>query len=235
MVADTLALMPGTVVGTLATAGPEAGFGEFGRWLDLAGIFVFAISGAMLAVKKRFEVVGIVSLASVTALGGGIVRDVLLGDVPPVAFRDVWYLVVPLVASGLVFAGHTAVERRLHRPVLIFDAVGLGLFAATGALKAAAFDTTAIGAVLLAVLTATGGGVIRDVLANDPPQIFHPDSRLYAIPATLGAIVIVAISRNGGAAETVAPFVAAGVGALRLAALRWGWRAPMPRPTRASD
>ena len=209
-------------------ADPNAAFGDFGRALDLIGIFVFAISGAVLAVRKGFELVGIVSLALVTALGGGIVRDVVLGDLPPTAFRDVWYLVVPITAAAIVFVAHRPIERWLERPVLIFDAFGLGLFCVAGALKAEAFGTTAIGAVLLAVVTATGGGVVRDVLANDPPQIFHPESRLYAIPATLGGVVVVVALRNGAPEEAVAPAVAVGVSAIRLAALRYGWRAPKP-------
>ena len=204
-------------------------FGDVGRWLDLIGIFVFAISGAVLAVRKGFELVGIVSLALVTALGGGIVRDVLLDDVPPAAFRDVWYLIVPVAAAAAVFVGHATISRALRRPVLIFDAAGLGVFCTTGALKAVAFDVSAIGAVLIAVITATGGGVMRDVLANDPPQIFQRDSRLYAIPAALGGIVVVVATRNGAAPEAVAPPVAAAVCALRLAALRFAWRAPTPR------
>jgi uncharacterized membrane protein YeiH len=128
-----------------------------------------------------------------------------------------------------VFVAHGLIGRKLHRPVLVFDAIGLGLFAATGAIKAVSFDTTAVGAVVLGVVTATGGGILRDVLANDPPQIFQPDSRLYAIPAAAGATVIVVLSRLDAYTAIVAPLVAVGVCCVRLAALRWGWRAPMPR------
>lgn len=214
--------------------GPDSGIGfaTGERALELLGLFVFAISGGMLAVRKGFEVVGVASLALVTALGGGIARDLVLGDTPPIAFRDIWYLVVPLTAAGLVFVTHTAIDRHLDGSVLVFDAIGLGLFSVTGALKAAAADTTAVGAVLLAVVTATGGGIIRDVLANDQPQLFQPDSRLYAIPAAAGGTVIVALSRNDADTSAVAALVAVGVCAVRLAALRWGWRAPTPRPAR---
>lgn len=210
----------------------DAGFATVERGLELLGLFVFAVSGAMLAVRKGFEVVGIVSLALVTAMGGGVVRDLILGDLPPLAFRDVWYFVVPLVAASLVFAFHSVIDRHLHRSVLVFDAMGLGLFSVTGAVKAAEYATTAVGAVSLAVVTAIGGGIMRDVLANDPPQIFHPDSRLYAIPAAAGAAVIVVLIRNDAYVSVVAALVAAGVCAARLAALRWGWRAPMPRMAR---
>lgn len=211
--------------------GRTAGFADLERALELLGLFVFAISGAMLAVRKEFEVVGITSLALVTAMGGGVVRDLVLGDSPPVAFRDLWYFVVPLLAAAIVFVGHAAIDRHLGRSVLVFDAIGLGLFAVTGAVKAAAYDTTAVGAVVLAVVTATGGGILRDVLANDPPQIFQPDSRLYAIPAAAGAAVIVTISRNDAYSSIVGAAVALAVCLIRLAALRWGWRAPKPRHT----
>ena len=213
-------------------SGSGTGFATLERGLELLGLFVFAISGAMLAVRKGFEVVGLTSLALVTAMGGGVVRDLVLGDTPPLAFRDVWYLVVPLGAAAIVFVAHGVIDRHLHRSVLVFDAIGLGLFSVTGAVKASAYGTTAIGAVVLAVVTAAGGGILRDVLANDPPQIFQPDSTLYAIPAAAGATVIVTLSRNDLYSGVVAALVAAGVCLLRLAALRWGWRAPMPRPAR---
>ena len=213
----------------LAEAADAAtGFATLERGLELLGLFVFGISGAMLGVRKGFEVVGITSLALVTALGGGVVRDLVLGDTPPLAFRDVWYLVVPLTSAAIVFVAHGSIDRHLHRSVLVFDAIGLGLFSATGAVKAVSFDTTAVGAVVLAVVTAAGGGILRDVLANDTPQIFQPDSRLYAIPAAAGATVIVVLSRNDVYSGVVAALVAAGVCLLRLAALRWGWRAPTP-------
>lgn len=209
------------------------GFATLERILELAGLFAFAVSGAMLAVRKRFELVGVVALALVTALGGGIVRDLLLGDVPPLAFRDIWYLVVPLTAAAIVFVAHESIDRRLRRSVLVFDAAGLGLFAVTGAIKAAAFDTTAIGAVLLAVVTATGGGIMRDVLANDQPQMFHPNSTLAAIPAAVGASIVVTLERNDVYSGAAATAVAVTVCLVRLAALRWGWKAPMPRRTAA--
>lgn len=209
------------------------GFATIERLLELAGLFAFAVSGAMLAVRKRFELVGVVALALVTALGGGIVRDVLLGDAPPIAFRDIWYLVVPLTAAAIVFVAHESIDRRLRRSVLVFDAAGLGLFAVTGAIKAAASDTTAIGAVLIAVVTATGGGIMRDVLANDQPQMFQPNSTLAAIPAALGASIVVALDRNGVYSGAAAASVAVAVCLVRLSALRWGWKAPMPRRTTA--
>lgn len=199
------------------------------RVLDLIGVFFFAVSGGMLAVRKGFEVVGVVSLSLVTALGGGIVRDVVLGAVPPVAFDDVWYLVVPLASAAVVFVSHRWIDRWFERPVLLFDAAGLGLFAATGAVKASAFEVSVVGVVLIGVISATGGGIMRDVLANDAPQLFHPDSRLYAIPAALGTVVIAVAWSNDWYSAGVAIGAAVAVFLIRLAALRFGWRAPSPR------
>lgn len=199
------------------------------RTLDLIGVYVFALSGGMLAVKHHFDVVGVIALSLVTALGGGVVRDLVLGATPPTAFSDVWYLIVPLAAAATVFVANQLIERRLTTPVLVFDAAGLGLFCATGAVKASALGASAVGAVLIGVITATGGGIMRDVLANEHPQLFQRESRLYAIPAALGATVIVVAWRNGLYSGGVAIATAIGVTTLRLAALRWGWRAPMPR------
>jgi uncharacterized membrane protein YeiH len=209
-------------------AGAGTGFATAERVLELLGLFVFAVSGGMLAVRKGFELVGVTALACTTALGGGVIRDLVLGDTPPRAFRDVAYLVVPLGAALVVFAFHSLISHSMHRSVLVFDAAGLGLFTVTGAVKAAAYPTTVLGAVLLAVVTAVGGGIMRDVLANDQPQLFQPHSRLYAIPATAGAAVVVGAVRNDWYSGAIGALVAGAVCAVRLAALHFGWRAPTP-------
>ncbi|MFK8025796.1 MAG: trimeric intracellular cation channel family protein [Ilumatobacter sp.] len=201
----------------------------FERTVDLIGVFFFAVSGGLLAVRKQFELVGVTALSLVTALGGGVMRDVLLGETPPTAFSNVLYLVVPLTAAALVFVAHSSIEHRFNRPVLVFDAAGLGLFAVTGAVKASAFGVNIVGVVLIGVISAVGGGIIRDVLADEAPHLFHPDSRLYAIPAAVGATVIGVAWRNDLYAGWLAIGVAVAVFAMRLAAIRFGWRAPRPR------
>jgi uncharacterized membrane protein YeiH len=123
---------------------------------------------------------------------------------------------------------HGPIGSQFRTPVQLFDAAGLGLFAVTGAVKASALDASAVGAVLIGVITAVGGGILRDVLANESPHLFHRDSRLYAIPAALGATVIVVAWRNDFYSGGVAIGVALGVFALRLAAIRFAWRAPKP-------
>ncbi|MEP1122845.1 MAG: trimeric intracellular cation channel family protein [Ilumatobacter sp.] len=218
------------ILGLLAQVDSATGLdATLERSVDLVGVFFFAVSGGLLAVRKGFELVGVVALSLVTALGGGIIRDLVLGATPPTAFDDVLYLVVPLVAAVIVFVAHASIEHRFATPVQLFDAAGLGLFAVTGAVKASAFEANAVGAVLLGVVTATGGGIIRDVLANDPPHLFHPNSRLYAIPAALGATAIVIAWRNDFYSGGFAIAIAFVVFVVRLAAIRFGWRAPKPR------
>jgi uncharacterized membrane protein YeiH len=198
------------------------------RVLDLVGVFVFALSGASLAVRRRFDVVGIVALATITGLGGGMVRDVLLDDGPPAALRDQIYLVAALLAAVLVLVGHRLVEG-LRRPVLVFDAGGLALFCVVGAAKALDHGLGVVAAVLLGVVTAVGGGVLRDVLAREVPSVFRPDSALYAVPATLGSIAVAAVWSRGAFGPAAAATIAGGVLVLRLLAMRFQWRAPTAR------
>ncbi|MFH8473284.1 trimeric intracellular cation channel family protein [Streptomyces sp. NPDC018000] len=193
--------------------------------LDIAGIFVFAISGALLAVRKNFDVFGIAVLAEVTALGGGLFRDIVIGAVPPAAFTDLGYFTTPLIAAGLVFFLHPHVER-IQVAVNVFDAAGLGLFCVTGTVKAYAYGLGLTASATLGLATAVGGGVLRDVLANEVPSLLRWDRDLYAVPAMVGAIMIVLCIRfdalnafTSGAAVIVA-FV------LRLLAMRYHWRAP---------
>lgn len=199
------------------------------RLLDLGGILVFAISGGLTAVRKGYDVVGVVALSLVTALGGGILRDLLLGDTPPVALRDTNYLVVPLVAAAIVSLFHGLVERHLTRPVLVFDAAGLGLFAVTGTVKALSLGVNAVGSVVLGVITAVGGGVIRDVLAHDVPALFRADSTLFSIPAALGATAVAIAWRADAYGGHVGALVALCVFVVRILALRYDWRGPRPR------
>lgn len=198
------------------------------RALDLVGVFVFALSGASLAAQRRFDVVGIAALATATGLGGGLVRDVLLGDSPPAALRDQTYLVAPLVATVFVLVAHRVIEV-LRRPVLVFDAAGLALFCVVGAAKALDHGLGLVAAVLLGVVTAVGGGVLRDVLAREVPSVFRADSGLYAVPATLGSIAVAAVWSQDAFGAVPAATIAMGVLVLRLVAMRFRWRAPTAR------
>ena len=196
--------------------------------LDLLGIFVFAVSGCVVAVKHRFDMVGLVALGTVTGLAGGITRDVLIGEIPPVALREWEWLVGPIVAAVVVAVLPGWVER-LSQPVLVFDAAGLGLFAAVGASRAVDAPVSIPAAVLVGAISAIGGGLLRDVLAGEVPQIFSADSKLYAIPATVGALVVV-IGDELELPDTPVQIGAAVIAfGLRMGALHFGWHAPIPR------
>ncbi|MFG2517132.1 trimeric intracellular cation channel family protein [Streptomyces sp. NPDC048584] len=193
--------------------------------LDLIGIFVFAISGALLAVRKNFDVFGIAVLAEVTALGGGLFRDLVIGAVPPAAFTDLGYFITPLFATVLVFFLHPHVER-IQTGVNVFDAAGLGLFCVVGTTKAYDYGLGLTASVCLGLATAVGGGVLRDVLANEVPSLLRWDRDLYAVPAIVGATLTALCIRLdvlNAATSTVAVVTAF---MLRLLAMRYHWRAP---------
>ena len=163
--------------------------------LDLIGTFVFALDGALTALRvARLDIVGVITLGIVTALGGGIIRDLLIGAVPPATFSDWRYLAVATVGGLVAFALASRLER-LTLPISLLDAAGLSLFAVTGASKALDYGLGAGQAVILGALTAVGGGTLRDVLIRRVPAVLH--SGLYAIPALIGAAITVAATRAG--------------------------------------
>jgi len=195
--------------------------------LDLVGIFVFAISGGLVAVRNQLDIVGVVVLAMATGLGGGVIRDVVIGAVPPPAVEDWRYLLVPVVAGLVTFWWHPAVGR-LERVINVFDAFGLGLFCVAGALKAHDFGLGPVPAAALGLVTGVGGGIIRDLMVGRVPVIFRK-SQLYAIPALAGAAVASTGAELGVPdAVIVGPAAAVTIG-LRLLALNRGWTAPVPR------
>ncbi len=198
--------------------------------LDLVGVFVFALSGGLVAVKKRFDLFGVLVLACAAGLGGGILRDVLIGDIPPVGLSD-WRLLSAAVAGGLVtFFLHPGVER-ITRFVRVLDAVGLAAFAVAGSLKAITTPGVApVTAVIVGVLTAVGGGVIRDLLAGQVPEVLRRE--LYAVPALLGSLVVVVSSQIAPLQDWVVWAAALLVFAVRLVAVHLDLNAPTPlRPS----
>ncbi|MCD2196782.1 trimeric intracellular cation channel family protein [Actinomycetospora endophytica] len=194
--------------------------------LDLAGTFAFALNGALTAVRAaRLDIVGVITLGMITALGGGILRDVLLGALPPSTFSDWRYLVVAAV-GGLVAFGLSRQLERLATPITVFDALGLSLFAVTGAGKALALGAGVGQSILLGAITAVGGGTIRDVLVRRIPTVLR--SELYAIPALVGAAIVVVPARFG-LGGLVWALVGAGVClAIRLLGVRFRLEAPHP-------
>jgi uncharacterized membrane protein YeiH len=192
-------------------------------FLDLSGIFVFAISGGLVGVRKGLDIFGVLVLAGATGLGGGFMRDVLIGDIPPAALTDWVYLVVPVVAGMVSFWFHPALGR-MERLVTVSDAAGLGLFCVAGALKALEYGLGPLPAALLGTLTAVGGGVIRDVLAGRVPVILR--SELYATPALVGASLAVAGDATTLPTWTFAIPAAALCTTWRIVAWWRDWHAP---------
>jgi uncharacterized membrane protein YeiH len=194
--------------------------------LDLLGIFVFAISGALVAVRKEYDVFGVLVLGAATGLGGGFLRDVLIDATPPAALADWRYLVVPVAAGLVTFAFHTALGRQ-ERLINVFDAFGLSLFSVLGALKAVEYGLGPLPATLMGALTGIGGGMIRDVLAGRPPIVFRGE--LYATPALIGAAIAVVGGELGLSLDALAVVGAAVCLVLRLLAMWRDWQAPLPR------
>jgi uncharacterized membrane protein YeiH len=195
--------------------------------LDLGGTFVFALSGAMMGIKRRLDLFGVLVLSFVAANAGGITRDVLLGAAPPTAIRDWRYIAVSLLAGLLTFYWHPVISW-LRSPVLVFDAAGLALFAVSGTLTALAVHLSPVAAPLLGMLTGIGGGLVRDVLVAEVPTVLR--SELYAVAALAGAVVVVigGLLRFPSALVTVTG--AALCFGLRLVAIRRGWQLPAARP-----
>jgi uncharacterized membrane protein YeiH len=194
--------------------------------LDLVGVFVFALAGATAAVRKRLDLFGVLVLSCATALSGGILRDLLIGAVPPAAFVDWRYLAAATLAGLITFVWHDPIER-LRNPVRVFDALGLGLFAVTGTQKALAFGIQPMMAALLGMLTGIGGGVVRDLLLTRVPVVFQSD--IYALAALAGALIVVS---GHWMAWPVVPTAIAGAlvcFALRILAMWFNWSLPSAR------
>ncbi len=193
------------------------------RALDLIGTAVFALSGATLAVRARMDVFGVLVLAIVTAVSGGILRDLLIGVVPPTAIAN-WQPVGLAVLSGAVCFLRPGWMERLTHPVQFFDAAGLGVFAVSGAQVALDHGLNAPMAAVLGMVSGIGGGMVRDVLMARVPVVLR--SEIYALAALVGAVVVVGSGWLG-----VSPAVSMPVGAglclfLRMMAIYRGWRLP---------
>jgi uncharacterized membrane protein YeiH len=189
--------------------------------LDLLGTFAFGLSGALVGVRKQMDVFGVVVLAIAAGIGGGIVRDVLIGAVPPFAITH-WSILLTAAAAGVVGFAAPRTVSRARRTVLVVDAAGLGIFAVAGTVKALDHGVPEVGAVVIGVITAIGGGVVRDLLAGDIPVVLH--SEIYATPAAIAAIIVAV--KPTVAVEIAAAAVATSI---RLAALRFRWSAPRAR------
>jgi uncharacterized membrane protein YeiH len=191
--------------------------------LDLVGTTAFAASGAWVGVRKHMDLFGVLVLGVVTAVGGGTLRDLLLGDTPPFSLKDENYIYIAISVSLIVFANRVRFKL-LEKPLLYFDAVGLGTFVVIGTTKALDFQLGWLGAILMGVMTGTAGGVFRDVLANQVPLILRRE--IYASACVAGGALLVILEQSG-AGRLVAALLAAGtVIIVRLLAIRYDWGLP---------
>lgn len=191
--------------------------------MDLAGVFIFGLTGGTVAVRRQLDIFGVIVLAVVTALAGGLMRDVMLGALPPASLRDDRYLIAALLSGLFAFFFHPQINR-LGKPVMVLDAAGLGLFAVAGCGKALTFGLTPVPAVLLGVLTACGGGVVRDVLVAEVPRVLREE--IYAMAALLAAVILIAGAELGLPRAPVAIAAALAGFLLRVVSVWRGWSVP---------
>lgn len=197
-------------------------FQTFTTVLDWLGLVAFTVTGALVASRKGMDIVGFAFLGTVTGIGGGTLRDLLL-DAPVFWIREPAYLVTCVVVAALVFFAGALPERR-YRILLWLDAAGLALFAVAGAEKALALTGSSVVAAVMGVITATFGGVIRDLLGGEIPAILTRE--IYALAAFAGAVTLCTLVGLGATRDVA---VACGFAAgflVRAAALRGGWSLP---------
>ncbi|MDX2289233.1 MAG: trimeric intracellular cation channel family protein [Hyphomicrobiaceae bacterium] len=202
--------------------------------LDAASVAVFAVTGALVASRKQMDIFGFALLGTVTGVGGGTVRDILIGSLPVFWVKDPTYVVTALVASVLVyFTAHIPESR--YRLLLWLDAVGLALVAVIGADRGLAAGTGGFIAIVMGVITAVFGGIIRDILGGESPVILRRE--IYVIPAIVGASVFVALTTIGAPAAIAAGAGFCGCLLVRSLALVYGWSLPpyKARPGRPAD
>jgi uncharacterized membrane protein YeiH len=194
--------------------------------LDLMGTFVFALSGALVGVKRALDLFGVLVLSFAAANSGGITRDIMIGVVPPSAVDDWRYLAVSLLAGIITFYFGPLIMR-MSNSILLFDAAGLALFAVTGASKALAHGLNPIIAIMLGVVTGVGGGMVRDILTAEIPTVVR--SELYAVAAMLAAATVVVGNVFKLPDAWVAPVALISCFLLRVMAIKYGWRLPVAK------
>jgi uncharacterized membrane protein YeiH len=194
--------------------------------LDYAGVAVFAATGALAASRKELDIIGFLFLAAVTGTGGGTLRDVLLGHLPVFWVENPAYMLVCAAIGVLVFFTAHLVESR-YRLLLWLDAVGLASYAAMGAAKGLAATGSPVIAIIMGVLTATFGGILRDLLAGEPSVLLRPE--IYVTAALTGAAVFTLATLAGATALIAAVLAFAAAFLVRGGALRFGWTFPAYR------
>jgi len=209
--------------------------------IEIIGTIAFASSGAMVGIKKQMDLLGVCVLGMTTAVGGGMIRDLILGVTPPVMFQNPTYALIAIAFSVLIFCGlyffqnkltHSRVQGVYDKLMMVFDSLGLGLFTVVGVTTAVniGYETTGFLQIFVGVLTGVGGGVLRDVMAGNTPYIFV--KHVYASASIIGAMVCVFMNRRFG--ELTAMLVgAAVVFVIRILAARYKWNLPRIKPMEA--
>lgn len=202
--------------------------------IEIIGTIAFASSGAMVGIKKQMDLLGVCVLGMTTAVGGGMIRDLILGVTPPVMFQNPTYALIAIAFSVLVFCGLYFFQNKLtnnkvqgvyDKLMMIFDSLGLGLFTVVGVTTAIniGYETTGFLQIFVGVLTGVGGGVLRDIMAGNTPYIFV--KHVYASASILGAVVCVLVERWFG--ELPAMLIgAAVVFVIRILAAHFKWNLP---------
>ncbi len=192
-------------------------------WFDIVATFLFAISGSMKAIEKGYDYIGLFSLALVSSVGGGLVRDVLLDAGPPVALKNYNFLLAVIAGSivAIFFKNHVY---RISVLITVVDAISLGIYAVIGAQKTIDIGLNVIAAMIIGFINASFGGVIRDVLTNEEPQLFKP-GQFYAAAAIIGLLIymtmVVGFEFNSYYAAISCIII---ITTLRLLSLKYNWK-----------
>jgi len=192
-------------------------------FLDIFGTFAFAVSGAFRAVKYEFDLLGVLILALVTGLAGGITRDVILGATPPAAMIDYCYVLTCISGGMCVFLAAPKIAQQWDY-VMIADAIGLSVFTVIGAGKAELYNSTPLTIIFMAMLTACGGGILRDILVKEIPSILKSD--FYASAAIIGGACFVLLGYTGINDSYRLALTIAITFVLRITAMRYGISLP---------
>jgi uncharacterized membrane protein YeiH len=191
---------------------------------DLRATGLFAVEGSLAAAAAHLDLFGVAVIGFITALGGGMIRDVLLGDTPPAALRSREYPLVAAVGAGAVIVVYQWADHIPGRLLTGLDAGGLALFAVTGAAKALAHQLNAISATLLGIITGCGGGILRDVLLNEVPTVLR--AHIHAVAAALGAALTVLLLRYGRSRPLAFAVGALACVAVRMISVELDWNLP---------
>ena len=205
----------------------DAGFSIIILLLDLFGTVVFAVTGALRAIEHKYDIVGIIILATITGILGGVMRDTILGIFPPSNFSDTVHIVLTTITATIIFFLYRRTKK--HENLFnIFDAVGLGVFTFTGASIAySLYSTNNVLIVISGLLTAFGGGILRDVFVREPPIVFTKE--VYAVASFIGVIIFLILVNLNLQFEYVAIAVIFVTTGIRLVSIKLHWNLPKVR------